>query len=497
MSSTNSQTPAVLADPGPLLDLAMVRDTSEGITTPFQLELPGEVLHCQDILRRLANNRIVARAQWAGRPVLAKLFFGRKAERDAARERTGVTLLQAAGVPTPALLADIALPPQGRVLLFDYLDQAVTLLPSNPGVDLKAMQATCTLLARLHHHGVRHSDLHLNNFLLAQDRVYAIDAGALRAARPFALLSRRESPQPLSPGASRRDLADLLAQLPLSWDERMAALWSAYAEARNWSAGKGREAGWRRLVMRARRKRIRRYQRKSLRNCTEFQASRTFSSLLTLRRAYAGPDLEQLLRQPDVALRQGRLLKAGNTATLAEVEADGRRYVIKRYNIKSMRHWLSRCWRPSRALRSWHNALQLEMLGIPTATPVALLERRFGPLRGRAYLLTEALPGPDLLHAVQGPRYASAEKSVFLQQAIGLLTRLAAAGLVHGDTKATNFLLAADGVKLIDLDSLNWPRARWRQRRGIARDQARFLHNWLDQASVLAEVRQAFNTDDA
>jgi tRNA A-37 threonylcarbamoyl transferase component Bud32 len=473
------------------VNLEQLRAAGAGVTTPFRLELPGEALYCHEVLRLLPGRRVVLRAEWSGKPVLAKLFLGRKATRDTERERSGAALLQQAGVATPALLADVSLPPAGRVLLFEFLQDAVSLLPGNSGVDVAALRQACVLLARLHAHGLRHTDLHLNNFLLAHEQVYAVDAGAVRAARAF----WRTQASGLVVASSRRDLANLLAQLPLSWDRTFPDLWAAYAAARGWPEQSPLERAWRRRVAQARRQRIDRYQRKSLRDCTEFAAAKRFTELRSLRRCYDGPQLQQVLAQPDVALRQGRLLKAGNTATLAEIEADGRRYVIKRYNIKSLRHWLSRCWRPSRALRSWRNALQLEMLGIATATPVALLERRQGPLRGRAFLLTESLSGPDLLQAVQGPRYSGTEKSIFLQQATTLLQQLAAAGLVHGDTKATNFLLDVDGLKLIDLDSMHWPRLPWRQRRGSRRDQARFLRNWLDQDSTAAEVGRALNID--
>ena len=44
---------------------------------------------------------------------------------------------------------------------------------------------------------------------------------------------------------------------------------------------------------------------------------------------------------------------------------------------------------------SWANTLRLEFLGINTLKPVALIEERFGPLRGRAYFNSRYLGGDD------------------------------------------------------------------------------------------------------
>jgi tRNA A-37 threonylcarbamoyl transferase component Bud32 len=53
-----------------------------------------------------------------------------------------------------------------------------------------------------------------------------------------------------------------------------------------------------------------------------------------------------------------------------------------------------------------------------------------------------------------------------------LFCQLRAAGLTHGDTKATNFLVADGTVHLIDLDALRLDAT------GTAADVKRFLENW-------------------
>jgi hypothetical protein len=140
-------------------------------------------------------------------------------------------------------------------------------------------------------------------------------------------------------------------------------------------------------------------------------------------------------------------------------------------------------WRPTRAQRAWQNAHRLRMLGIPTFHPVALVERRFGPLRRGAYLVMRDIGGVDLRE-----RFSNKH----IQLLVGLFADLAHAGLVHGDTKATNFVDVGGTIHLIDLDAMRAPRTTRGLRRGIVRDLARFTANWTDSVTVRAALTRAF-----
>ncbi len=130
-------------------------------------------------------------------------------------------------------------------------------------------------------------------------------------------------------------------------------------------------------------------------------------------------------------------------------------------------------FRKSRAWISWANALRLEFLGINTVTPVALVEERTGPIRGRAYFVSEYIEGPD---ATQLDRKDNPERDI---SAIAEIVRsLSAAGVSHGDLKATNFLLGSKGAVIIDLDSMTEYRSEAARNRAQQRDHERFMRNW-------------------
>jgi hypothetical protein len=165
-------------------------------------------------------------------------------------------------------------------------------------------------------------------------------------------------------------------------------------------------------------------------------------------------------------------------AEYLDARASGSRpIVVKRYNVKSPLHRVRR-WFKSRARTAWRNGHRLEFLGIPTAAPLALVEERFGPLRGRSWLVMEDCGDDDLDGAVARDGW----REVWLDQLVALLGILRALGLGHGDMKATNVLIRNDVLHLIDLDALG-------ERSGGYRvDRDRLLSNWAEQPSLLAPL---------
>jgi len=155
--------------------------------------------------------------------------------------------------------------------------------------------------------------------------------------------------------------------------------------------------------------------------------------------------------------------------------------VVKRYNIKNVRHWLRRCWRPSRALHSWREAHRLDMLDIATPRPLAVVEaRRFG-LRGRAYLVTEHCDGPDLLaffapYVDNNPDTPPPEAAV--AALVELLASLQRARISHGDMKGNNLIWRDGRWWLIDLDAMRQHRCARTGVRAYHRDRARLLRNF-------------------
>jgi tRNA A-37 threonylcarbamoyl transferase component Bud32 len=190
---------------------------------------------------------------------------------------------------------------------------------------------------------------------------------------------------------------------------------------------------------------------------------------------------------------KGKLLKDGNTSTVALVHVNGQSVVVKRYNIKNIRHGLRRGFRRSRASVSWRNAHRLISLGIKTPRPIALIERRFGPFRKTAFFITEYVEGINAYELFHTEVAKEIDRANVVRLFARLFQVLADASISHGDTKATNFIVTKESLFLVDLDAVCEHRSRKRFLRAFTRDLKRFMQNWENLKQVENTFREGFD----
>jgi tRNA A-37 threonylcarbamoyl transferase component Bud32 len=444
------------------------------VKEPFQLSLTRSDgttvdLTVRKILRLLPAKRIVALAESEGKQLLIKLFIGRHAKKYEQREAKGIRAIDGANVLTPKLEWEGSLRSKGGyALAFEYIPQASNLRDAleatiNDEQRLSLIRKVIPALVGMHAGGVVQNDIHPENFLLAEGEVYTIDGGDVK-----------DRHQPLDEKSSLNNLGLFLAQFGARDDHLIPALFEDYRRLRDWLE-RPQEIVDKLcdLVRRKREDRKKSYIQKAFRECTRFSCHKDLGRYTVCERRYDSPAMRAILEDLDGAISQGQLLKDGNTATVALVDGPEFALVIKRYNIKDNLHLLQRTFRKSRAWVSWANALRLEFLGIKSVKPVALVEQRFGPLRGKAYLVTAYVDGPDATQL--GNRQ---DPTLEISSIAQMLTSLSQAGVTHGDLKASNFLLGRDGPVIIDLDSMREHRDPMRTKKAFDKDIKRFMKNW-------------------
>lgn len=454
----------------PPVDAGQLRRAGRTVPTPFAIDLDGnQRLIMRRTLRVLPGRRIAGLAELDGAPVFAKLFIAADgAERHWQREHHGKSAMAARRIATPPVIAAGPLAAGGHYLITEYLPAARALAATERPEHL---EAAFEVLGRMHAVGLVHDDAHLGNFLLDDATVQVIDGDAVRDAA--------------SDDELRQNLALLLAQLPADAE---AALHDRLLAS--YRAGNSRlaidDGQLTRQVNDARERRLADYLSKCVRDCSRIQVDRNRGAFVAMARNEAD-FLGPIVADPDRWLASGFPLKQGNTATLALIEHEGRKLVIKRYNIKGLAHALSRCWRPSRAWHAWLEGHRLRFLGIATPRPLALIERRFGPLRGRAWLIVEHCAGSSL---AEHPPTATHLKPV-----VDLFARLSAACVSHGDMKATNLLWDGERICLIDLDATRQHRSMASYRRAWRKDRVRFLRNWPADPDLTRALSAALRDD--
>lgn len=207
---------------------------------------------------------------------------------------------------------------------------------------------------------------------------------------------------------------------------------------------------------------------------------------------YESPMLQRLLADADALIDDGQILKHDRTTTVALVEDESQRWVVKRYNNKDRWHAIRRTIQRSRARRCWWAAWKMRRADIDTPPPVAMIEERFGPLRGRAYFVAEYVDGILLPDFVRQP----ANLDIATTAMARLFRSLYEQRIKHGDMKDTNLLMCGARVYALDLDAAcgQWP-TTW-MRRTYRRERARFLDNYVGLPEVRAHFDAAIPTVD-
>ena len=336
------------------LDSETLIKSQRDVQVPFDLRVRrvGDqelVVRFIKILRLLPGKRIVALASCNNQHILVKTFLGRTANRYAIKERTGVQLIIAAGVRTPSLLwqADLV-DGHGQMLAFEYLEESLSLQnrwdeAAEDDARVDVLTRAMIIIAKLHNQGIVQTDIHLNNFIMSQRRIYTIDGGGIV----------RKSEPPLPEMRSLENLSLFLAQFFPKFDEFAQIVFPAYEAVRGWSPDPDRIVTLHEQIRRSRESRKRYYLDKAFRDCTRFVCRSSFSRFMVCERECYNEELEALLENPDALIESGKILKDGNTATVALVKLSDKSLVIKRYNIKSPWHGLMRAFQKSRAWISW------------------------------------------------------------------------------------------------------------------------------------------------
>lgn len=460
----------------------------------------AQSLELLKVFRILPEKRVVALARWRGQCVLAKLFFARvRWPQHLQREIDGVQAIMTAGIATPTVLSSGASVDGGTgVLLLQYIENSETVGKrwERATADEREvlLRKVVTLIADCHGRGLLQKDIHLDNFLLQgaqlqESLVYMLDAAAVSV--------HTGEPHGVDSVHSLQNLALLFSQFPVHNDTQVPALYALYRSLRPQMELSADPCMFSALLQQNRLGRLRVVIDKLYRETSAHVCVQKRDRFVVYRRALESPQLQDFLQAPDEFIARGRLLKNGNSSTVALVQIAGRDYVLKRYNIKSFWHGLRRALRPSRAWVSWRNAHMLEMLGVATPQPLLMMERRCGALRREAYFLSEFVAGEDVLRYLAKEPINSAAWERVLMQFGQLFQVMCDYHIVHGDMKASNFISTADALIVLDLDAMRKEPDKERFRKAFGRDLQRFTANWQDRpecaARVLTVVEQTDN----
>ncbi|SMC45728.1 Lipopolysaccharide kinase (Kdo/WaaP) family protein [Desulfocicer vacuolatum DSM 3385] len=454
------------------------------LTPPFNIALKenGEAFKCTEILRIVPGKRAVLLGEWQKKSVIVKLFYRRfKATGHFHREVEGNHHFKKANIPTAKILhKGSAGDYRAKMLIFDYIYPSKnldTLLRSCKDREIrwKHLQKLIILVAKMHGAGLQHHDLHLENFLVKDNVLYAIDGSALEV---------KDKNHALDTQTSLKNLATLFAQRGLEKNSFFKELFFLYCTTREFKDKTKHLALLQRMVKNERKFRIKRYLKKIYRQSTETVCIKGFTSFLLCKRSNYTPAMAKFLEDPDSAFNNPEtvMLKNGNSSTVVRFKINGQDLVIKRYNIKNPVHALKRAFQKTRAHGSWYAAHLLLEYGINTPAPIAMKEVRLGPFKSRAYLICDYIEGLSARDYFKD--FLPKSDTHLPQKILGIFKKLESLQISHGDMKATNIIVHYGTPFLIDLDSMVQHRSKICFARARNKDVKRFMKNWAEKPEI-------------
>jgi len=426
---------------------------------------------CTDLFRIVPGRRAVYDAQWNDKSVVAKVFSHKiHARRHFRKEWRGLIRLQRLGMSCPKPLFNGRTEDGQWIIVLEKIAESATILDvlnetTEKQKELDLLIRVCRELAKQHNKGVLQKDLHLGNFLLAGDKIYALDPSQMR-------FFRRQVPKK----KCISQLALLLCSLPTSDIKSAGVICEEYSEASGWRFGKSDEALLHKQMALYRKKGIRRALKKTLRTSTRHQkiTNKQYSAVFEKDFCLEAEPLD-FMKRLDALMDGGQVLKDGNTCYVSRLSFSGKDIVVKRYNNKGLIHSLRHTIKRSRARRAWLHGHRLGMLNIATPEPLAYIEQRRGLLIEKSYLVTQYINGQSLYEFLRDDNVAQEQRSVVIQLIKNLLDKLAKYHITHGDLKHPNILITETGPVLTDLDGMTvhcWE-LLYRNRR--AKDIERFI----------------------
>jgi len=459
-----------------------VIDSGEFSTCELSLRVSDgdvRVFRCEHSLRLLPGRRLTCLATSDNKKYVIKIFPHRsRSKHEYEREVSGYNLLHNASIDIPGRIYHGPASGKMNIIIYQYLSgsrmlsQVLSGKPSGKA-GRAVMSRFLELLIRLHRDRLIHEDPHLDNFLLKGNVIYVLDAGTVRHVSNEALVEG--------------NFAMFVAQFPVSWhiDEDWL---DSYVRALHANIiGEFRE----RLITLVQEKqawRERHVLGKIYRECSGFHVDSSLHGKLVINKEYMDEELSGLLFSPP-SLFDGndvQMLKEGRSSTVGVVSVGGKKYVVKRYNIKSIAHRLKQMVRESRASRSWRNAHRLQLRGIATARPVAMFEGLKGRLQGVSVFAMEYLEGTNSADYFRQDDISDRERHAVAVKILEMLSELKRERLSHGDLKSTNFIIVEGTPFLVDLDSMRTHRKQSAFDARFAGDIKRFRENWAGDEKTTA-----------
>ena len=447
--------------------------TTKTIIESFELKLKACV-------REVPGKRRVFTASWNNQDVFVKVFEHKSSrERHFSRELKGLEAFKQNNINTPEVLWHGKLPEITDEKVSSDSPAIISLKVDGSPFDEVFIESTLDtrnslaeklISTVLKHHAANliQTDIHPGNFLVDQGNIFSLDGDAL-------LISDQ-----LSQNEKLSNLALLIAQFPVEQEE----LFTSVLKQKGINLTELNP-----LVEKARTKRCQKYMKKIYRDCTEIKTIFSAGSYSYIKRKIYDEHWQALIDDPNSYIPQdaSKLLKNGNTATVAPSNIGCTPVVIKRNNYNKNTATFFKRFKESRSSTCWKNAHRLLNYGLKTPKPLALIEKKLGPVTKRAFFVCETVDGAQALKF-----FKENPNDALIKKAVAIFKVYEKCLITHGDCKATNYIVSEDDIYIIDLDSMKEHADKASFAKAFKKDLKRWLQNWEDTPDLSKQFKSMF-----
>jgi len=227
-------------------------------------------------------------------------------------------------------------------------------------------------------------------------------------------------------------------------------------------------------------KEISNFQKKTLRNSTQFEKNDSLNYLILKQRNFIFN-----FNSIDNFLMNAEIIKNGNTCTVFRVDD----LIIKRYNIKSIWHFIKMQFIKSRGKNSWQISNTFQLHNLPCPKPFFYFEKRFLFFKLTSYFAMERIDGVSIVSYQESLKnklqIEKLKKNIFK-----LFNKLMHYKFIHGDFKETNILVDKKmQLIMIDFDKSFFSLSQSIYNSRLKRQIIRFLSNWNNKSKFLKTIR--------
>ena len=208
-----------------------------------------------------------------------------------------------------------------------------------------------------------------------------------------------------------------------------------------------------------------------------------------IRKEYLSQGFEELISEVDVYMELGEIIKDETGHKIVRINFNDETFIIKKYQIKGLGHYLRKLFSQTRALTAWKACHWLNAAGIKTFNIVSVIERYDTLTTKESYLISSLLPGQRLDEI----DIAEQQKYLIENRVSSFFKRLRWIGFNHGDSKSSNFNVHQGKLFVFDLDSAKRRFLSFRIKNKILKDQKRILKSFERETSTREALIKRFN----